>query len=113
MSGIINTLQTLRKGKTLAELDEKLRQLVCDVQEAGKAGTVTMTIKVSPASKNNADQVLIDDKVTCKSPERDRHSTLFFPDASGALHRKDPRQDELPGIGEVDKTTGEIKERTA
>jgi hypothetical protein len=87
-------LQEQRGGGLHGELSEKLAELSRAVLDNEKAGTLTLTIKVSPSKMDGAVQV--EDKIAVKTPEGDRGAAIFFPDALGNLSRRDPRQPELP-----------------
>lgn len=84
-----------RQGGLHGDLSESLQQLVAAVEEHGKAGTLTLTIRVTPTSKG-ASTYFVTDDVKVKKPEADRGASLFFSDGHGNLSRTDPRQPELP-----------------
>jgi len=91
-----DTLQRLQDGRTARELGEALQQLVAAVEETGRAGTLTLQIKVSKSKASRMVEVL--DTWRVKTPELDRPTSLFYIDEEHNLHRKDPIQDELPGM---------------
>lgn len=102
-------LQEQRGGLTHSELSDALAEVTAAVLETGKAGSVTVTLKIKPAGKGDASMVFVTDTVATKVPRADRAETLFFADSAGNLARKDPRQTELPlrvagarGPGEAD-----------
>lgn len=110
-------LQEHRKGSLHTELSEQLAEVTQGVLEHGKAGSITVTINVSPIEGHRAGDniVRITDKVTPKVPQPERGSAMFFADEEGNLHRNNPLQDELPGLRPVegtsdlvDTTTGEV-----
>lgn len=88
-------LSNLRAGHAQADLSEKITELVAAVKEAGKTGTMTLKIKVAPASAGDVTKLLITDSVTMSKPEKVRPATLFFPSEDNALLRDDPNQREL------------------
>lgn len=90
-----HALRELRNGNTLHDLSDALTGLVQMVRDTGKAGQLTLTIRVRPATKNDASTVLIEDDVMVKPPKRDRSATIMFTSEDGGLSRKDPRQIEL------------------
>lgn len=59
-------------GQTDEELSEELRDLVLRVQQTGRAGQISLTLKVALASNNTVEIV---DKIMVKKPEfkRDPH----------------------------------------
>ena len=88
-------LQEHNRGNTHARLSEDLQTLVRAVVDTGKPGTVQLTIRVEPM-KENADVLLVTDKVALKAPEAPRKGSIFFPDAAGNLNRDHPDQEQLP-----------------
>jgi hypothetical protein len=89
-------LQQQRRGLLHGELSDGLHDLLQAVKDTGKAGSLTFQIKVKPAAKGNAEQVLISDLVSVKKPAVERPESIFFLDDNGNLTRQDPRQQELP-----------------
>jgi hypothetical protein len=102
----IDTLTALRYGELHDELSEKLNELVTACSETGKAGALTLTLKLKP-SKGGAME--ISDEVKSKVPKLEHGSTLMFPTPEGNLQREDPRQLKLEGLREVPRETGEIR----
>ena len=109
MRPFTDILRELGAGQTLDTLTEDLSDVVAAVRATGKQGEVTLKLTVKP---NGAHGVAVADKITSKIPKEDRGETLFFTDDDGGLHRRDPRQDELP-LRQVhgathDPETGEV-----
>jgi hypothetical protein len=102
-------------GKTHEELGDALFDLVQRVRDTGKKGTVSLTVTVAPMDKDIS-VLVVTDEIKLRLPEHDRKASLFYPDAAGNLTRTDPNQltfdslREVPGVGSVDKKTGEVKE---
>jgi hypothetical protein len=90
------TILQVNNGAAVAELSEKLGAVVAAVRDTGKAGAVTLTIKVAPASKNTPDVFLVTADVKAKVPERERGSTIFYGTENNLLVRNDPKQQMLP-----------------
>lgn len=88
------TVQRHRGGKALDEASAKLAEVVAAVVETGKAGTVTITLKIAPASRGNG-AVTVTDEVTAKIPQSPRPDSFWFASEDGALSKDDPRQKEL------------------
>jgi len=88
-------LAELGEGSTESELSEAMWDLVQRVQDTGKAGSVTLTIAVSP---NGAGRIEIKDEVKLKLPEFARPTTAFFVASQGNLSRRNPDQPEIPGV---------------
>lgn len=90
-------LHSQRNGATHSELTEALARLALAVMETGKAGELTLKIRLSKAARGGGHQMFVADQITTKIPELDRDETLFFFDEdSFSLTRSDPRQSELP-----------------
>lgn len=112
-------LVELNDGKTVAALTSDLQKLLEEVQHTGRAGSLTLTLKVVPAKQGTATGVT--DKVTV-TPER--KLTLPKPEAptdfywltdNAELSRNHPRQQSLElrhvaGSGTV--STNDLKQAT-
>lgn len=102
-------------GKTHDEMSEAIYDVVQKVRDTGKAGSVTLTFKISTL-KGDENVLVIEDAIKVRMPEHDRKASMFFPDKHGNLSRSDPRQlafeslREVPPPANVDLETGEIKE---
>jgi hypothetical protein len=92
----------LRRGRTGDELTEAMQALVHACKETGKTGALTLVIKVTPGKSG---QVEITDAIKTNLPVFSRESSLFFVTDDGDLSRKDPRQEELPGLRGVEDET--------
>lgn len=106
------TLQTKRKpfaeileqiefGNLSAEATNALNDLVHACTETGKAGSLTLTIKLKPIGTTG--QVEIDADVKAKQPAPTRGKTLMFATADNNLQRDDPRQRTLEGLKTADQ----------
>ncbi|MCW5981970.1 MAG: hypothetical protein KIT09_28050 [Bryobacteraceae bacterium] len=105
------TILQIQNGTTAAELSEALRNVVAAVRETGKAGALTLTLKVVPASKGAADVLMIEAAVKAKLPERDRGRTVFYATEDNRLVRNDPKQQTLPlRVVDIVGERGELKE---
>jgi len=103
----VDTLRAIRFGALEEELAAAMADATIKVRDAGKAGTVTLKIKLTPGKGG---QIEIDDDITVKLPKMQRETTLMFDTVEGNLQRDDPRQASLPGLRTViDHSTGEIK----
>lgn len=104
-------LPEMRFGETVAELTEKMNELVAAVGNTNKTGSITLTIKLKPAGGG---AIEITDEIKAKIPTLPRGTSLFFATPEGNLQRNDPRQGELDGLRSVpagDK--GDLKEVAA
>lgn len=86
-------IQEQREGLLHRELSEVLADLGQACIDLQKDGSVTLTLKVKPAGKEQ-NAVFITDSVKVKMPE-DRPPAMFFADSHGNLSRRDPRQQAL------------------
>ena len=91
-------LHELGEGSTESELGEAFWDLLQRVQDTGKAGSVTLTIKVAGDGRGRV-QVL--DEVKLRLPEYNRPQTSFFIDKHGNASRRDPNQPEIPGVTRI------------
>lgn len=90
------SLFEIDNGATVAEFAAALHSLNAAVREVGKAGEVSLTISVTPASKGNTNVVMVKTKVKAKLPEATRRQTVFYLDDDNELVRNDPKQQLLP-----------------
>lgn len=97
-------LQEVSKGHAHATLSEALRDLVNAVRDYGKAGALTVTVKVEP-TKNIAGNITVSVTHTLKLPQ-EAHSGIFFVDKAGNPVRDDPDAPTLPvrGMAKIGET---------
>jgi len=88
-------LQEQRKGVAHAECSDALQDLIRAVRDTGRAGKMTLTIDVKPASKGQ-DVVLVKDSIKLSLPEHEREEAIYFVDKDGNLSRENPNQQRLP-----------------
>jgi hypothetical protein len=86
-------IQEQRRGALHEELSEELQQLVHGVLEHGKAGTLTLQLKVKPAGDG---MVTITDQIKTGVPQGERSPSIFYADDHGNVSRTDPRQMSMP-----------------
>jgi hypothetical protein len=94
----IDTLKEIRSGQAVEDLTDEMSKLVAAVRASGRAGKLTLTIAVKPASKGNVNTLMVDDAITIKTPVRETETTIFFSTDDNTLQRNDPRQPELAGL---------------
>ena len=105
------TILQIQNGATLAELSEELRKVVAAVRETGKAGALTLTLKVVPASRGATDVLMIESQVKAKLPERERGRTVFYATDDNQLVRNDPKQQMLPlRVVDINAERSELRE---
>jgi hypothetical protein len=81
-----------RKGQSVYEAGEVLRELVAAVANTGKKGSMTLKIDVTPEKQFGMSAVVVSDEITAKLPTPEKDSSLFFIDGQYDLVRHDPRQ---------------------
>jgi hypothetical protein len=105
------TILQLNNGATVAELSEALESVVAAVRAAGKAGSITLTIKVAPASKKSTDVLMVESQVKTKLPEPERGMTIFYATEDNHLVRSDPKQQMLPlRVVDIEQQPKQLKE---
>ena len=108
----------LAKGTLDAELTEELTELVKQINENHKGGTITLTLKLKPTIVGqDVAYIQIDADIAVKHPKPQRLASHLFPTYDGDLLRQDPDQRELdlksidtapPIPRNIDQETGEI-----
>ncbi len=105
------TLQDLRDGRVHAELSQQFGELVCKVKETGKAGEITLKIKVKPASRgSDVDKVVVSDAISVNLPKPERGEDFFWLTDSNELSRNHPRQGNLELRDAAPSTPAKLKE---
>ncbi len=80
-------------GKVAVDLTDALAEITKAVEETGKSGLLNLKIKIDA---NGDAMVTYDAEVVTKVPRPAYGKTMFFTDFEGGVHRRDPRQTELP-----------------
>lgn len=72
MASFMDIFHLLGDGRTDEELTEELRDLVMRVVQTGRAGQISLTLKITLSSDNTVEII---DKITVRKPEfkRDAH----------------------------------------
>lgn len=89
-------LEQVEFGNLSQEATDAMNDLVHACTETGKAGSITLTIKLKPIG--NTGQMEIDANVKAKQPEPTRGKTFMFCTPDNNLQREDPRQKTLDGL---------------
>ena len=107
-----DTLIALNKGATQAELEEKLKQVVAAVRATARGGSISLSLKITPGAKNNAELVFIEPEIKVKMPTEPKTQTLFYTTEDNRLTRNDERQQDLPfEVKTIEMVpTGKVKE---
>lgn len=93
-------IDTLAEGDTANEATHLLHQIVKACRDTGNTGTMTITLTIVPKFGDGPD-LEITDKLTYRTPQRNRLSTLTWVDKKGHLSRTNPDQDALPNITDI------------
>jgi hypothetical protein len=108
---ITDILRDIRKGRPVEEATMALADVVRAVDETGKEGSVTITLKIKPSKHGGPEKTLIAE-VKAKKPIAEIAPAVFFSDGVGDLHRVDPSQEEMP-LGEVSRTDKPVMDASA
>lgn len=94
-------------GALAEELTEQLSELVNACSNTGKAGELTLRLKVKPGKAQSPIVTVLHD-VKVKAPEFDRREQYFFIGGGASLVLENPHQGKLDLRG-VDRDRGEVK----
>lgn len=88
----------LNDGSTLAGLTGDFKELLQAVRDHGRSGSMTLKLKVAPATKGGqeVDKITITAERKLELPKPDQPSDFFWLTADAQPSRKHPRQQELP-----------------
>jgi len=114
-NAFLQVMQTHDGGMVCDELADAMRECVEAVGLTGKAASLTLSVKFTPAAKGAYGVVF--GKPKTKTPEMERQGSIWYVDEAGHLTRNDPRQRELalrtvaqvPGVTAVAEVPG-VKE---
>ena len=90
----LSVLQNHRRGGTLTDLAEAMREVTEAALATGKAGAVILKFKVRAAAKSGA--LVVEDEIKTTLPKTEAEGSIFFADDRGNLLREDPNQKQLP-----------------
>lgn len=88
----------LNDGSTAAGLTANIHELLAAVQNSGRSGSLTLKLKISPATKGSSggvDKVTIVAEKKLELPKPDAPVDFFWLTDEAELSRKHPRQNEL------------------
>ena len=91
-----DVLREIDNGRFAADVAARLVEVAEGVTSTGKTGSLTIRIKVTPASKNSTDALVVSGEAVAKIPVDPPGASVFFPDSDGNLRRDNPHQPELP-----------------
>lgn len=106
-------LQDLRDGRAHSELSGQLSDLLASVKETGKAGALTLKIKIKPATRGgDVDKVTVSDQITIDLPKPERGEDFFWLTDDNDLTRNHPRQQSLELREAKSEKPTDLKEAT-
>jgi len=91
----LQILEAHKQGRLLTDISVALKQVTAAVQLTGKGGTVTVTMKIAPASKGDVGTLVFLPRVKAQVPETEIPGSIFYADADFNLVRDDPNQTRL------------------
>lgn len=86
-----DVLRDHRNGKLVQQLTERLAKVVNAVEETGKAGAITLKLKIEP-NKGEEGAFTVVPAITTSLPEADLPKALYYGDGEGGLLRESPTQ---------------------
>lgn len=92
----LNIISAHKQGSIITAVSAALKQVTAAVQLTRKAGSVTLTMKINPATKGDASTLVFIPKVDMNVPEAEAPGSIFYADADFNLVREDPNQAVLP-----------------
>lgn len=103
-------LQDLRDGRTHDDMTQKFAELVKEVEATGRAGSLTLTIKVAPASRAQPiDKIIVSPTVKLTPPKPEAGEDFFWLTEESELSRNHPRQADLL-LRDANSKPAELKE---
>lgn len=109
-------LVDLNDGRTHAALGADLAELLQTVRNTGRAGSLTLKLKVAPASRGtDVDKVTVTADRKLELPKPEQPSDFFWLTDENELSRQHPRQHhlDLRDAAEILSTTTDLKEANA
>lgn len=86
-----DVLRDHRNGRLVQQLSERLAKVVNAVEETGKAGAITLKLKIEP-NKGEEGAFTVVPAISTSMPESDLPKALFYGDGEGGLLRESPNQ---------------------
>lgn len=91
----LTILTDLNRGRVVEEFSKEFTELVCSVRKHGRGGSLTLVMKITPASGSNADRVIVAAAVSSKAPGATAYEGIYFTTENGKVQRNDPDQTEM------------------
>ena len=93
--GSLNLLDQHQNGAIISDMSEAYRKVVEACELTGKAGEVTLKIRIAPPAKGKGRIIGVSMKVTSKVPESEPYLSIWYVGERGELMREDPNQRKL------------------
>lgn len=91
MNSFQKTIHEIDAGNLSDELADKLQELIGKVKERGKAGNLTLTIKIKPLN-SDVESVQVSGVVKVTEPAKRERASIFFTTDDNLLVRENPAQ---------------------
>jgi hypothetical protein len=108
MKSFAHLLNEINEGSTHAALTQDMADLLRTVQTTGRAGKLTITLKVAPAVRNTSggdiDRINLTVDRTLALPKPETPTDFFYLTEDGETTRNHPKQQSLE-LREVNSTT--------
>lgn len=102
MRPFTDVLRDHRNGRLVDQLSQRLAKVVEAVEETGKAGAITLKLKIEP-NKGEEGAFTVVPSISTSMPENDLPKALFYSDGEGNLLRESPNQRGIfDGDGDTD-----------
>lgn len=94
MNSFNQTIHEIDHGNLSDDLADKLAELIGKVKERGKAGSITLTLKIKPLN-SDVESVSVVGSVKVSEPAKAERASIFFTTDDNTLVRDNPRQAEM------------------
>ena len=116
MKSFAHLLNEINEGSTHAALTQDMQDLLRTVQTTGRAGKLTITLKVAPAVRNTSggdiDRINLTVDRTLALPKPETPTDFFYLTKDGETTRNHPKQQSLE-LREVTSTTPPVQFKEA
>jgi hypothetical protein len=101
----LETLSVIRGGAAMEELVQAIQEATERTKRTRKASTVSLTIKIDTADKDDqdVDRVWVTDDIKTKLPAEPKKHTLLFIDHKNNLVKQDPQLSLFVGARPVER----------
>lgn len=110
MRPFTDVLRDHRGGKLVERLTSEFGKLLKGVESTGKAGTITLKLKVTPSKGDESTLEVVPD-ISVSIPKADLPKALFYSDGEGSLLREPPKGGALFSADDVESDRDERRSR--